>query len=109
MLDYNKLGARIRELRLYQKMTQERLAENVNVTSKHISNIENGVSKVSVETLINIANSLNTTMDYILQDSISCDGSIEKEISNLLKDCSKEKKERLIEYLRSVIKIDVGD
>jgi len=107
MLDYNKLGARIRELRLYKKMTQERLAENVNVTSKHISNIENGASKVSVETLINIANSLNTTMDFILQDSIICDGGLEKEITNLLKDCSKEKKERLVEYLRAAIKIDL--
>jgi transcriptional regulator with XRE-family HTH domain len=108
MLDYNKLGARIRELRLYEKMTQERLAEDVNVTSKHISNIENGASKVSVETLINIANSLNTTMDFILQDSILCDGGLEKEITSLLKDCSKEKKERLVEYLRSAIKIDLG-
>lgn len=108
MLNYDKLGERIRELRLYEKMTQECLAECVNVTSKHISNIENGASKVSMETLINIANSLNTTMDFLLQDSLDSEKSYEKEISNLLKGCSKEKKKRLIEYLRSAMKIDMG-
>lgn len=107
MVDYSKLGGRVRELRIYEKMTQEGLAEEVNVTSKHISNIENGASKVSVETLINLANSLNTTLDYLLQDSLESDKSYESEVSNLLSGCSEEKKKRLIEYLRAVKKIDM--
>lgn len=107
MLDYNKLGDRIRELRLYEQMTQEGLAEYVNVTSKHISNIETGASKVSIETLLNIANSLNTTMDYLLQDSLDSDKWYETEVSNLLSGCSVDKQKRLIEYLRVIKKIDV--
>lgn len=108
MLNYDKLGERVRELRLNEKLTQEKLAEEVNVTSKHISHIENGESKVSVETLLNIANSLSTTVDYLLQDSVKTEKCYEVEVSNILSGCSKEKKRRLIEYLRAVKQIDIG-
>ena len=69
-LDYNAIGYRIKITRLKYKLTQEKLSEICDITPQHLSNIENGNTKVSLPTLIKIANALNVTVDYLLVDVI---------------------------------------
>ena len=68
-LNYNELGYRIRKKRLQQKMTQETLAELTDLSIPHVSHIETGKTKVSLESLVKIANTLHTTVDELLFDS----------------------------------------
>ncbi|MBR1424104.1 helix-turn-helix transcriptional regulator [bacterium] len=56
-----KLGQKIRNLRLMNNMTQEALAENINISPKSLSQIECGNNFVSSETLEVICKALNTT------------------------------------------------
>ena len=56
MIDYKHIGARIRAVRTEKKITQEQLAEAVGVGTSHISHIETGSGKASLETLIQIIN-----------------------------------------------------
>lgn len=51
-LDYRAIGSRVRELRLQHKMTQEYLAELVDISPSFIGHIERGEKKPSLETII---------------------------------------------------------
>ncbi len=56
----------LKKIRIKRKVTQVKLAEIANVTQETISAYESGKAYPSVETLIKIADFLNTSTDYIL-------------------------------------------
>ena len=51
-IDYKSIGRRIKAARTRLDMTQERLAEQVNLSPSHLSNIETGTTKVSLPTIV---------------------------------------------------------
>jgi len=53
------LGLRIKELRKFRKMTQEQLAELIDIEPNNVSKIENGKNYPSPENLAKIALALN--------------------------------------------------
>lgn len=61
-----ELGHRIKQCRKMQKLTQERLAELVNVSPHYIYEIEKGLKTMSLSTLADIASVLNVSTDYLL-------------------------------------------
>lgn len=86
-VDYTKLGLSIKQLRQNKKMTQETLSKLVDCNPSHISNIENGYTKASLNTLVSIANALNTSIDYLLLNQydnqcLALDNEIARELSN---------------------------
>ena len=52
----NEIGRKIKSLRLDKNISQEKLAENVNMSREHISCIERGKNMPTIETLYNMAN-----------------------------------------------------
>lgn len=70
-MDYTALGKRIREERLKLNLTQEQLAEDVDLSTAYIGQIERGERRVSLENLIAIVKRLDITVDYILIDSVN--------------------------------------
>lgn len=69
-MDYILLGQRIRAARLSAGLSQEQLAEMVGLTSQHISHTEVASTKISLPSLVKIANVLHTSVDRLLSDSI---------------------------------------
>ena len=53
-IDYAAIGRRIRSARKKAKLTQEQLAEKIDVTPQHVSAIETGKTKLSLPALIRI-------------------------------------------------------
>lgn len=51
----NKVGKKIRELRYKQGLSQEKLAEYVNISREHLSCLERGKYSPNLETLYNIS------------------------------------------------------
>lgn len=49
-----KLGARIKEERKVRGLTQEQLAEKIEITPKYLSRLEGGQQSPSIETLIKL-------------------------------------------------------
>ena len=93
-IDYCQLGKRIKRYRLKAHLTQERLAEKADVATSTIAHAENGTSKPSLALLLNIANTLNITLDQLVCDSLTViDTYIEKDIADLLADCSTSEKQ----------------
>lgn len=88
-IDYAGIGKRIKEKRIALGMTQEKLSEMANLSIAHISHIENGHTKLSIESLVNIANALGTSADGLLQDNLLHNELYYHEaISNVVSDCS---------------------
>ena len=84
-MDFSLLGQRIRDERLLLRLTIEQLAEKVDKSSNFIGQIERNEGKPSIETLVDIANALGTTVDSLLKDNIKAkDDGIIREIDTLL-------------------------
>ena len=59
----NNIGKKIKEARQLMGLTQEELAEKVDMDSKHLSKIENGLHLPSYNTLKKLASCLNFNLD----------------------------------------------
>ena len=69
-LDYKAIGKRIKIARINADLTQEALAGRIDLSPSHMSNIETGTTKVSLTTIVNLANALGVTVDDLLCDNI---------------------------------------
>ena len=74
--DTEACGARIRELRKGNKLTQERLAEELNITDSHLRRIESGTRTGSIDLLIDIAAYFEVSMDYLLLGKVDQSGKV---------------------------------
>jgi len=72
------LGDKVKILRKEMKITQQRLATTIGVSQSTIGMIEGNKQGASNETLIKLANALNTTVDYLLSDDIKEIGITDK-------------------------------
>lgn len=99
--NYFYLGQRIRAIRKEKNYTQEKLAEKADVGTTHISHIETGCTKLSIKTLIKIANALNSSADELLCDYINNSKNIyTNEITETLNDCTIQE----IRFLSDLVK-----
>ena len=64
--DPNAIGNRIFTLRTNAKLSQEKLAEKLVVSNRHLGDLERGSSNGSVKILIDIAESCHVSIDYLL-------------------------------------------
>lgn len=62
------IGSRIKEARLLQKLTQEELANKLDVTKGAIANYENEVSTPKIEIMFKLMNVLKCDANYFYQD-----------------------------------------
>jgi transcriptional regulator with XRE-family HTH domain len=65
-MDYSALGKRVRIRRKALGLTQEKLAEIVDVSTSFIGHIERGTRKLSVETLYDLCKALDVSADYLM-------------------------------------------
>ena len=78
-----QIGERIRFAREQNKITQEQLAEIIEVSPQYISDLERGVVGISIPTLKKACLAMHTSSDYILFGEPS-DG-LEAEIIEILR------------------------
>ncbi len=91
MVDYTDIGSRIRTVRLTKNMTQEKLAEAVQVGTTHISHIETGNTIPSLKTFLAIVNVLDCSADELLCREIDQARPIFTSwLSELVEDCSEQ-------------------
>lgn len=106
-VNYKLLGKRIKKVRMSKKLTQVQLAEKVNLSDVYISHIENGASKPSLETLVSISNALETSIDFLLSNSIySSKEILADEFAELIKDCSNKELKLIFDMAKLIIEHD---
>lgn len=98
-LNYAEMGKRIADRRNKIKIRQNILAERIGISNNHLSNIERGKEKPSVDILIEICKALEVTPDYLIMGNMYSN-NVPQNITDSLKLCSKEDIE-LISYIVS--------
>lgn len=102
-INYELLGRKIKQLRISAGITQEALAEMVSCNTSHISNIENNYTKASLNVLLAIANSLNTSIDYLLSNQyISETTALDNEIIKQISQFSLDKKKQVLRIIKAL-------
>lgn len=67
-LDFKTIGSKIKERRRTLGLTQEYVANCLDVNPSHISNIECGRANPSLTALVTIANILTCSVDYFISN-----------------------------------------
>lgn len=66
IIDYEKIGQRIRKQRKEKGLSQDQLSEQIGISLSFMGHIERGTRKASVETLACICKALDADMHYIV-------------------------------------------
>lgn len=100
-MDYILLGKRIRDERLLLRLTLEKLAERTDKSINFIGQIERGEGKPSLETMVDIANALGTTVDSLLQDNVKAvNDSVGKEIEAIIRTLDDNGKQFILDVVK---------
>lgn len=103
-MDYKLLGRNIKEIRKNLKITQEQLAEKIEVSPVFISQIECGARKPSLETVYKISGALNIKMDTLINNDIKEEKNDEVDrLVELLNMCSRKEREFVTDISKNMV------
>ena len=102
----NTRGERIKTLRKKMRLTQRQLSERIDISEKYLSNIETGRDPCSISVLLDLANALDASMDYLLGDDLryndthpSSQGAAHMSLLHQINGMSEADCEHLLHYL----------
>ena len=81
--DTLETGRRIQKLRREKGLTQEQLAERLNVSTVHLAKIETGKRGCSLDILIDFAAFVNASLDYLVLGKVS-DGEVRAQLDAVI-------------------------
>ncbi len=106
-LDYAVIGQRIKQARLAKNLTQEELAERIDVSVAFLSRVERGNSHINLKRLNQLCNLLDVTEGYVLNGASSNSKAyLNKEFSELIKKCSPEKQKLIYNVAKTIVETD---
>lgn len=99
------IGKNIRNFREIKKLRQEDLAEKTDSTTNYIGMIERGEKIPSLETFINILNSLGVSADMVLSDVLDNGYKVKDSLLNeKLEKLVPEDRNRIYEVIDTMMK-----
>ncbi|MBQ3192590.1 MAG: helix-turn-helix transcriptional regulator [Oscillospiraceae bacterium] len=102
-MDYYQIGQKIRKIRKAHGLSQEELAERINISTTHMSHIETGNTKLSLPVFVEIASALEVCTDDLLADnsSFTVNSSME-ELSVILSQCNAQQARIIVDVVKAV-------
>lgn len=97
------IGERLKEQRKQLHMTQEEMAEKLDISIKHYSEAERGIIGFSLDNWIKVCEILGISLDYLLL-GITIDYPVPIKLIELYKSCPDHKKEQLL----SLIELEIN-
>ena len=102
-MDQIAIGARIKAARERVHLTQEQLAEIIDISPTHMSVIERGVKTPKLDTFVRIANALGVSTDALLLDVVvPANESILAELSVRIGRLPQKDQERILNAIRAL-------
>lgn len=100
-MDYYAIGRRIRKIRKAQGLSQEELAEKVGISTTHMSHIETGNTKLSLQVFVELSKNLNIRTDEMLSDGeFASRSTAMEEIIRILDSCTTQE----IKVIEDIVK-----
>lgn len=100
-VDYKLIGARIKAVRKSLGVTQGMLAERLEVSVGYISQVERGITKISLDLLGGIASVLNCDISSLItESSIKCDNYIANELMEEINKLDNKKRTLLLSFIK---------
>ena len=97
------IGARIREARVAAGINQAELAEKLNLSPTHMSDIENGPSKFGVDILVRLTEVLQVSADALLRTNVPTVNAIyAAEFEEIVDGCSTAEREAMLNTLKNM-------
>ena len=107
-LDYTVIGQRIKQARLAKNLTQEDLAEKIDISVAFLSRVERGNSHINLKRLNQLCGLLDVTEGYVLNGaSSSSKNYLNKEFSELMKSCSPDKQKLIYNVAKAIAETDL--
>lgn len=104
-VDFGLIGSRIKAERKSEGKTQEWLAEKLDVSVGYISQVERGITKISLETLAEICDILGSDIAFLVSGSAkSQSGYLQNEFSEKFSTLSERDKYLILELMNSMNK-----
>ena len=104
-LDYTIIGERLRKVRTEKHLTQEKLAEKLDVSVAFLSRVERGSSHINLKRLSQICNELGVSEGYILNGvSSTSNNYLSSEFEEILNNASPEKQKLIYEIAKVIVK-----
>lgn len=101
-MDYYKIGQQIRKIRKAHGLSQEELAEKINISTTHMSHIETGNTKLSLPVFVDIATVLEVRTDDLLDFTPHASKSVaSEEISAVLENCNAKQARVIADIVKS--------
>ena len=104
-LDFKTIGLKIKERRKAVGITQEAIANALDVNPSHVSNIECGRANPSLTALVKIANILHCSVDYFISGEYTykiakdIEKTLDDAIMDKLKYCDADKKTKVLKMI----------
>lgn len=100
-VDYKLIGKRIKEERRKNNMTQEALAEKLDVSIGYISQVERGITKISLDLLGAISAILHCNIaTLICESAINSSNYMLDEFANSIANLDITKKKLLMDFIK---------
>lgn len=101
-IEFDNLGAQVKELRIQMKLTQAEVADALNVTPGYISNVENNRTAMSLRVLIYYARLMNISLDSLIGriEPEYRKNALDNELLELASKLDDEQKKKLIKTIR---------
>lgn len=107
------IGKRVADLRKQNHWSQAQLAEMLHVTSKHVSELERGVTGISIDIQVLLCKYLHCSLDYLVkgEEFRSVDSMLPSRIIDILNSGNQKEISLLLDYLNMyehIHNIDIG-
>lgn len=100
-IDYKLIGDRIKKARKGKGMTQDILAERLNVSIGYVSQVERGITKISLDLLGAISSVLDCDVASLISESaVGYNGYMEAEIAEEIKNMDNKKRRYIYEVIK---------
>ena len=101
--DYQKIGARIREIRIKNGMSQADLAVAAHISLPHISDIEHGKTKMLLATFVRITEALQVSADVLLRpDTPQVNSIYQREFKEILSELSPAEIDSILKIVKEL-------
>ena len=101
-IDYKLIGERIKRARKANNITQEVLAEKLGVSIGYVSQIERGITKISLDLLGAVSSILNCDIASLISEcAVNSNEYMENEIVSEIKKLDYKKRKYILQIIKT--------